>query len=187
MKTWKKYMLIYIPIGLFCCFINFYAKKDNRAPYVEYHLLYKLDKTEYLVNDIVTGKNLGKIYFSIDTEEVYFSISAENSSGTLMIGEYGDPYHYSTIELDKIKIEKHKCKNLEFYSGKVGDWNTVVIMSLDNHDYCEYYKSNNKRRYLFYLLKNGDYNFSTKDLSVYNVYSSFGANISEMKYAAILE
>ena len=60
-------------------------------------------------------------------------------------------------------------------------------MSLDNHDYCEYYKSNNKRRYLFYLLKNGDYNFSTKDLSVYNVYSSFGANISEMKYAAILE
>ena len=37
MKTWKKYMLIYIPIGLFCWFINFYAKKDNRAPYVEYH------------------------------------------------------------------------------------------------------------------------------------------------------
>lgn len=187
MKTWKKYMLIYIPIGLFCCFINFYAKKDNRAPYVEYHLLYELDKTEYLVNDIVTGKNLGKIYFSIDTEEVYFSISAENSSGTLMIGEYGDPYHYSTIELDRIKIEKHKCKNLEFYSGKVGDWNTVVIMSLDNHDYCEYYKSNNKRRYLFYLLKNSDYHFSTKDESVYDLYSGFSAFVKTMKYASILE
>ena len=187
MKTWQKYLFIYIPIGVFCCLINFCAKKDSKTPYVEYHLLHDFDKNEYNVNDIVTGKNLGKIYFSIDTEEVYFSISAENSSGTLMIGEYGDPYHYSTIELDRIKIEKHKCKNLEFYSGKVGDWNTVVIMSLDNHDYCEYYKSNNKRRYLFYLLKNGDYNFSTKDPSVYNVYSSFGANISEMKYAAILE
>lgn len=187
MKTWQKYLFIYIPIGVFCCLINFCAKKDSKTPYVEYHLLHDFDKNEYNVNDIVTGKNLGKIYFSIDTEEVYFSISAENSSGTLMIGEYGDPYHYSTIELDRIKIEKHKCKNLEFYSGKVGEWNTVVIMSLDNHDYCEYYKSNNKRRYLFYLLKNGDYNFSTKDPSVYNVYSSFGANISEMKYAAILE
>ena len=187
MKTWQKYLFIYIPIGIFCCLINFCAKKDSKTPYVEYHLLHDFDKNEYNVNDIVTGKNLGKIYFSIDTEEVYFSISAENSSGTLMIGEYGDQYNYSKTELKRIKIEKLKCKNLEFYSGKVGDWDTVVIMSLDNHDYCEYYKSNNKRRYLFYLLKNGDYNFSTKDPSVYNVYSSFGASISEMKYAAILE
>lgn len=71
--------------------------------------------------------------------------------------------------------------------GEVGDWNTVVIMSLDNNDYCEYYKSNNKRRYLFYLLKNGDYNFSTKDPSVYNLYLGFSASLKDMRYAAILE
>ena len=23
MKTWKKYLFIYIPIGIFCCIINF--------------------------------------------------------------------------------------------------------------------------------------------------------------------
>ena len=150
MKTWQKYLFIYIPIGIFCCLINFCAKKDSKTPYVEYHLLHDFEKNEYNVNDLVTGKNLGKIHFSIDNEEIYFSISAEKSSGTLMIGEYGDPYHYSEIELDRIKIERHKCKNLEFYSGKVGAWNTVVIMSLDNHDYCEYYKSNNKKMWLFH-------------------------------------
>ena len=58
---------------------------------------------------------------------------------------------------------------MEFYSGKVGDWHSVVIMSLDNHDYQDFYKSQNRKRYLFYLLKNGDYNFSTKDASVYNL------------------
>ena len=104
-----------------------------------------------------------------------------------MIGEYGDLYQYEEIKLNEIKIEKKKCKNLDFYTGKVGDWHTVVIMSLDNNDYCEYYKSNNKRRYLFYLLKNGDYNFSTKSSSVYDVYTSFGASIKNMRYAAILE
>ncbi|MBQ8680451.1 MAG: hypothetical protein IJ530_11920 [Treponema sp.] len=187
MKTWQKYLFIYIPIGFFCCFINFCAKKDNRAPYVEYHLLHELDKTEYSVNDLVTGKNLGKINFSIDNDEVIFDISAEAVSGTLMIGEYGDLYQYSNIDLTTIKVQKQKCKILDFYSGKVGDWNTVVIMSLDNNDLCEYYKSSNKRRYLFYLLKNGDYNFSIKDTSVYDAYSSFGASIKEMRYAAILE
>ena len=111
MKTWKKYLLIYIPIGLFCCFINFCAKKDNRAPYVEYHLLHELDKTEYSVNDLVTGKNLGKINFSIDNDEVIFDISAEAVSGTLMIGEYGDLYQYSNIDLTNIKVQKQKCKN----------------------------------------------------------------------------
>lgn len=187
MKTWKKYMLIYIPIGLFCCFINFCAKKDNRAPYVEYHLLHELDKTEYSVNDLVTGKNLGKINFSIDNDEVIFDISAEAVSGTLMIGEYGDFYHYSNIDLTNIKVQKQKCKNLDFYSGKVGDWNTIVIMSLDNNDFCEYYKSKNKQRYLFYLLKNSDYHFSTKDESVYDLYSGFSAFVKTMKYASILE
>ena len=104
-----------------------------------------------------------------------------------MIGEYGDSYHYTKIDLNNIKIEKQKCKNLEFYNGKVGDWHTAVVMSLDNNDYCEYYKSDNRRRYLFYLLKNGDYNFSTKDVSVYDLYVAFAASLTGMKYAAILE
>ena len=47
--------------------------------------------------------------------------------------------------------------------------------------------ADNRNRYLFFLLKNGDYNFSTKDASVYNLYSSFCASIKDMKYAAILE
>lgn len=187
MKTWKKYLFIYIPIGIFCCFINFCVKNDNKEPYVEYHILQELDKTEYSVNDLVTGKNLGTIIFSNKDGEVFFELSAEATSGTLMIGEYGDLYQYNKIILPNIRVAKQKCKNLDFYSGKVGDWNTVVIMSLDNNDCCEYYKSKNIRRYLFYLLKNGDYNFSTKDASVYDLYSVFGAYIKNMKYAAILE
>lgn len=187
MKTWQKYLFIYIPIGIFCCLINYCAKKDSKAPYAEYHLLHDFEKNEYNVNDLVTGNNLGKIYFSINNEEISFKISADNSTGTLFIGEYGDLYQYEKIELDKIKIDKKKCKNLEFYSGKVGDWHSVVIMSLDSHDYHDFYKSQNRKRYLFYLLKNGDYNFSTKDASVYNLYLGFSASIKDMRYAAILE
>ena len=37
------------------------------------------------------------------------------------------------------------------------------------------------------MLKNDDYNFTTKDESVYDVYSAFCAEIKNMKYAAILE
>ena len=187
MKTWKKYLCIYIPIGLFSCFINFRVKKDNKEPYAEYHLFHDFEKNEYLVNDLVTGITIGNINLIAENEEVFFNISAETSSGTLMIGKYGDLYNYDKIKLIKIKIEKQKCKNMEFYSGKVGDWNTVVIMSLDNHDYHDFYKSQNRKRYLFYLLKNGDYNFSTKDTSVYDLYSAFCADIKNMKYAAILE
>ena len=55
------------------------------------------------------------------------------------------------------------------------------------HQDEDFYKSQNRKRYLFYLLENGDYNFSTKDASVYNLYSSFCADIKYMKYAAILE
>ena len=187
MRTWQKYLFIYIPIGIFCCLINFCAKKDSKTPYVEYHLLHDFEKKEYNVNDLVTGNNLGRIYFSINNEEISFKISADNSTGTLFIGEYGDFYKYEKIDLHKILIEKQKCKNLEFYSGKVGDWHSVVIMSLDSHDYHDFYKSQNRKRYLFFLLKNGDYNFSTKDSSVYNLYSAFCASIKDMKYAAILE
>ena len=69
----------------------------------------------------IIGNNLGKINFSIDNDEVIFDISADAVSGTLMIGEYGDLYQYSNIDLTNIKVQKQKCKNLDFYSGKVGD------------------------------------------------------------------
>ena len=58
----------------------------------------------------------------------------------------------------KKNIKKIKCKNLEYYTGKVGDWHSVVIISLDKNDYYEYYKSDNKR-YLLCVIKNSDYNF----------------------------
>ena len=44
MKTWQKYLFIYIPIGIFCCFINFCAKKDSKTPYAEYHLFHDFEK-----------------------------------------------------------------------------------------------------------------------------------------------
>lgn len=102
-------------------------------------------------------------------------------------GEYQRPYSYEHLILKDIQIEKLKNKNLEFYAGNVGYWYSVVIMDLDNYDYRKFYKSDNKKRYLFYLLKIGDYNFSTKDASVYDVYLAFGSSIRNMKYAAILE
>ena len=187
MKTWKKYLFIYIPIGIFCCIINFCVKKDNKTPRTKFYLFNDLEKEYYSVNDFFSGKELGTIFFYIDNDNLFFDIDSKETSGTFLIGEYGDSYHYTKIDLNNIRIEKKKCKNLEFYSGKVGDWHTAVVMSLDNNDYCDYYKSDNRRRYLFYLLKNGDYNFSTKDVSVYDVYVAFAASMTDMKYAAILE
>ena len=187
MKTWKKYLFIYIPIGIFYCIINFCVKKDNKTPRTKFYLFNDLEKEYYSVNDCFSGKELGTIFFYIDNDNLFFDIDSKETSGTFLIGNYKNYYNFSDIKIDNIKIEKQKCKNLEFYSGKVGDWYTVVIMSLDNHDYHGYYKSENKRRYLFYLLKNGDYNFSTKDVSVYDVYVAFAASMTDMKYAAILE
>lgn len=187
MKTWQKYLYIYIPIGIFCCLINFCAKKDSKTPYAEYHLFHEFEKTEYSVNDLYTGISTGIINFTNENEEIFFDFHAEEISGSFMVGNWENYYQYPAIKLDKIKIEKKKCKNLDFYSGKVGDWHTVVIMSLDSHDYHDFYKSQNRNRYMFFLLKNGDYNFSTKDGSVYDLYSSFFADRTSMRYAAILE
>ena len=102
-----------------------------------------------------------------------------------MIGEFGWEYDYGEIDLSNIEINKNKCKNLEFYTGKIGDWYSVVIKSLDKNDYHDYYKSEN-RRYLLLILKNSDYNFSTKDESVYDLYVSFNMDFNTI-YAAILE
>ena len=105
MKTWKKYLFIYIPIGIFCCIINFCVKKDNKTPRTDYHLLHEFDKTEYAVNDLVIGNNLGKIIFYEKDDILFFDIEGKETSGTLMIGEYGDSYHYTKIDLNNIKIE----------------------------------------------------------------------------------
>ena len=187
MKTWQRYVFIHIPIGIFCCIINFCVKNDDRPPYAKYHLLHEFEKDEYSVKDLVTGSNLGELILHKEGDMLYFNIFGKATSGKLMIGEYGKSYDYDEIGLQGFIIEKIKNKNLEFYAGNVGYWYSVVIMDLDEYDYEEYYKSDNKKRYLFYLLKIGDYNFSTKDASVYDVYSAFGSSMRDMKYAAILE
>ena len=188
MKTWKKYMFIYIPIGIFCCIINLCVKKDNKTPYAKFYLLHEFEKDEYCVNDFVSGSNLGKIIFYEKDGILFFDIEGKETSGKLIIGEYSDSYNYDGIKLQHIAIKKKKHKNLEFYAGKVGDWYSVVIMELDNQEHYNYYKSNNRRRYLFYLYKNIKYNFSINDDSVYDLYVSFsGTDEYYSKYAAILE
>ena len=187
MKTWQKYLFFYIPIGIFCCLINFCAKKDSKTPYAEYHLFNDFEKNEYSAKDLYTGTTIGEFIFSNDNEQSFFDLYADEISGSYIVGSSENYYQYPKIELNRIEIEKKKCKNLDFYTGKVGEWHSVVIMSLDNHDYQNFYKSQNRKRYLFFILKNGDYNFSTKDASVYNLYLGFSASIKDMRYAAILE
>ncbi len=187
MKTWQKYVFIYIPIGMFCCIVNFCVKNDDKPPYAKYHLLHEFEKDEYSVNDLVTGDKLGELIIHKNDGMMSFDVFAGESGGTLMCGEYGDSYNYDEIRLQSIAIEKVKHKNLEFYFGKLGEWHSVVIMDLDNYDCYKYYKSN-KQRYLFYLYKNTKYNFSVKDDSVYDLYVSFsGTDGYYTKYGAILE
>lgn len=147
--------------------------------------LMTLKKMNIQQKTFIQVQQLVNLFFQMIMNIVFFDLHAEEISGSFMVGSRVNYYQYPKIEL--IKIEKIKRKNLDFYTGKVGDWHSVVIMSLDNHDYHDFYKSQNRRRYLFFLLKNGDYNFSTKDSSVYNLYSAFCASIKDMKYAAILE
>ena len=147
--------------------------------------LMTLKKMNIQQKTFIQEQQLVNLFFQMIMNIVFFDLHAEEISGSFMVGSRVNYYQYPKIEL--IKIEKIKRKNLDFYTGKVGDWHSVVIMSLDNHDYHDFYKSQNRRRYLFFLLKNGDYNFSTKDSSVYNLYSAFCASIKDMKYAAILE
>ena len=132
MKTWQKYLFIYIPIGIFCCLINFCAKKDNKTPYAEYHLFNDFEKNEYSAKDLYTGTTIGEFIFSNDNEQSFFDFYAEEISGSYMVGSRENYYQYPKIELNKTKIEKIKCKNWGFYTGKVGEWHSVVIMSLDN-------------------------------------------------------
>lgn len=147
--------------------------------------LMTLKKMNIQQKTFIQVQQLVNLFFQMIMNIVFFDLHAEEISGSFMVGSRVNYYQYPKIEL--IKIKKIKRKNLDFYTGKVGDWHSVVIMSLDNHDYHDFYKSQNRRRYLFFLLKNGDYNFSTKDSSVYNLYSAFCASIKDMKYAAILE
>ena len=185
MKAWKRYLFITLSLSILASIINFYVKDDTTPPPVEEYTLIEFEKDEYQIRDMVTGDNLGSFFIS-------FTLFGASCSGTLMSGEYGREYDFMSIIEDMIKMEKIKCKNLEFYAGKVGDWHTAVIMGLDRNDFREYYKSDGNR-YLLYILKNGDYNFSVKDDSVYDLYLSFGTSIiggdmrGDMRYAAILE
>ena len=188
MKAWKRYLFITLPLSILAFIINFYVKDDTTPPTVEEYTLIEFEKDEYQIRDMVTGDNLGSFFLFFFFFLLFFTLFGASCSGTLMICEYGDEYDFMSIIEDMIKIEKIKCKNLEFYVGKVGDWHTAVIMSLDRNDFYEYYKSDGNR-YLLYILKNGDYNFSVKDDSVYDLYLSFGTSIigGDMRYAAILE
>ena len=180
----QKYLYMVLPFFILNIIINFYVKDDNTHPPVKEYLLNDFEKTEYQVKDLVTGEVLGGFNLTVD-ENISFSINGKSSFGKLMIGKFGWEYDYGEIDLSKIEINKNKCKNLEFYTGKIGDWYSVVIKSLDKNDYHDYYKSEN-RRYLLLILKNSDYNFSTKDESVYDLYVSFNIDFNTI-YAAILE
>ena len=184
MTTKQKFLYICLPIFIFTFIINFYVKDDNSPPSVKEYLFNDFEKAEYQVKDLVTGDVLGDFYLTGD-ENKSFSINSKSTFGKLMIGEFGWEYDYGEIDLSNIEINKNKCKNLEFYTGKIGDWYSVVIKSLDKNDYHDYYKSEN-RRYLLLILKNSDYNFSTKDESVYDLYVSFNMSFNTI-YATILE
>ena len=94
MKTWQKYLYIYIPIGIFCCVINFCAKKDSKTPYAEYHLFHEFEKTEYSVNDLYTGISTGIINITNENEEIFFDFHAEEISGSFMVGNWENYYQY---------------------------------------------------------------------------------------------
>ena len=129
------------------------------------------EKTEYQVKHLTTGDPLGEFHLSGD-DNIYFSMYGKANSVMSIIGTIEDKYKYESILLSKKNIKKIKCKNLEFYTGKVGDWHSVVIISLDKNDYYEYYRSDNKR-YLLCVIKNSDYNFCINDASVYDLYIGF--------------
>ena len=97
MKTWQKYLYIYIPIGIFCCLINFCAKKDSKTPYVEYHLLHDFEKNEYSAKDLYAGTTIGEFIFSNDNEQSFFDLHAEEISGSFMVGSRENYYQYPKI------------------------------------------------------------------------------------------
>ena len=82
MKTWQRYVFIHIPIGIFCCIINFCAKNDDRPPYAKYHLLHEFEKDEYSVKDLVTGSNLGELILHKNDDMLYFDIVGDGSGET---------------------------------------------------------------------------------------------------------
>ena len=180
----QKFLYIRLPIFIFGFIINFYVKDDNSSPPVREYKFNDFEKTEYQVKHLTTGDPLGEFHLSGD-DNIYFSMYGKANSVPVIIGTIEEKYKYESILLSKKNIKKIKCKNLEFYTGKVGDWHSVVIISLDKNDYYEYYRSDNKR-YLLCVIKNSDYNFCINDASVYDLYIGFRVD-SDMRYAAILE
>ena len=189
-KVVKKNIYIILPLYILGRIIDFGINDDTRPPPVKDYPLIEFEKEEYQVKDMVTGKVLGSFKLSKEGDELFLlEVYGDPCSGTLMKGEYGYEYEFNSMYEFDVKLEKITCKNLEFYTGKSSDlWYTIVIMSLDKYDYVEYYTSENNR-YLFYIIKDGDYNFATKDSAVYDLYIGMGSSIigGDMRYAAILE
>ena len=189
MKAWKRYLFITLPLSILASIINFYVKDDTTPPPVEEYTLIEFEKDEYQIKDMVTGEVLGYFKLSKEGDELFLlEADGAHCSGTL-ISSYEKNYKYEDIYEFDVKLEKITCKNLEFYAGKSSGllWYTIVIMSLDKYDYREFYFSENNR-YLFYLIKDGDYNFATKDSAVYDLYVGFNASLENSEgYAAILE
>ena len=116
MKTWQKYLYIYIPIGIFCCLINFCAKKDSKTPYVEYHLLHDFEKNEYSAKDLYAGTTIGEFIFSNDNEQSFFDLHAEEISGSFMVGSRENYYQYPKIEFPVLshlicRLQRHPLDN----------------------------------------------------------------------------
>ena len=188
-KVVKKYVYFILPLYILGRIIDFGINDDTRSPPVKDYPLIEFEKEEYQIKDMVTGVVLGYFKLSKEGDEL-FLLEADGApcSGTL-ISSYEKNYKYEDIYEFDVKLEKITCKNLEFYAGKSSGllWYTIVIMSLDKYDYREFYFSENNR-YLFYLIKDGDYNFATKDSAVYDLYVGFNASLENSEgYAAILE
>ena len=102
MKAWKEYIFIYIPIGIFCCVINFCVKKDNKSPNVRQYFFYEFEKNEYSMNDLYSGNKLGNISLCMYNGEISFSLSADETSGKYLVGTTENIYLYEKIALNDI-------------------------------------------------------------------------------------
>lgn len=186
MKSYKKYLCIYLPIALLCLLINHLKKHDDTPANIPYHLFFDFEKDEYDVKDLVTGEKIGDISLKKENNSFYIDFYTKATAGILKGSVIESKYNYQELKLNNFLLEKHTDKNLEYFSGKINDLFSVVIFTLEDSDYRNFYRSNNKKRYLFFIVKNSYLNFFINDESVHDLYTSFGIG-DDTKYAAIFE
>lgn len=87
--------------------------------------LMTLKKMNIQQKTFIQVQQLVNLFFQMIMNIVFFDLHAEEISGSFMVGSRVNYYQYPKIEL--IKIVKIKRKNLDFYTGKVGDWHSVGI------------------------------------------------------------